>query len=276
MIYYIMNVAYTWFMVGLFYGAYAIAIKQEYGKGTSARAITGDLLVMFYFSLLITVFIASLAVKPKRVEGFFKGVCYVMGVYQIYITILIVQFIIDTNGTSYVLPLFAAGIGSFALIVIINCEIFTVFRGTFHFLFMIPTYVNIFLIYSICNIHDCTWGNRPDTLSNDEKERLEEFEEFRSRWTALWTLSNGFLGYVILVISDLTTTDSNGTYYLIAITGAGFIIIAIRVVGGLFYWIAEFCKKSIKEKHEVIIPALLRASTYAVVNPRNSQIVGNS
>ena len=34
---------------------------------------------------------------------------------------------------------------------------------------MLPTYMNIFIIYSFCNVHDVTWGTRDSNLINNEK-----------------------------------------------------------------------------------------------------------
>ena len=34
---------------------------------------------------------------------------------------------------------------------------------------MLPTFMNIFIIYSFCNVHDVTWGTRDSNLINNEK-----------------------------------------------------------------------------------------------------------
>lgn len=33
--------------------------------------------------------------------------------------------------------------------------------GMFTYIFMLPTFINIMSIYSMCNLHDVSWGNRP-------------------------------------------------------------------------------------------------------------------
>ena len=33
---------------------------------------------------------------------------------------------------------------------------------------MLPTFMNIFIIYSFCNVHDVTWGTRDSNLINNE------------------------------------------------------------------------------------------------------------
>ena len=223
------------------------------------------MMILFYIILLGVLFIEALAVKPRRVEGFYKFTSYVLGAYQIFVTVLIFTFVLASTDTEIFIPAYAAGIGSFAFIVLINCQIFTILRGAVHYLFLVPTYVNVFFIYSICNIHDCTWGNRPDSLSAEEKERIEEFEEFRTRWALLWLLSNSSLMYYFLVVSDIGNPNSDSYYALLLVAGFGFVVLVIRLFGGIIYLISESCKKSINEKHEIVINPAIRASTYSVV-----------
>jgi hypothetical protein len=135
--------------------------------------------------------------------------------------------------------------GLLAFIVLINCEVVTILKGVIHYIFLIPTYVNIFFIYSICNVHDCTWGNRPDALTAEEKERLEEFEEFRTRWTILWALCNSGFAYVINQFNKSRSTES--FYFLGGISLAGIGVIIIRVLGGFLYLFDECCKRKIKK-----------------------------
>ena len=39
--------------------------------------------------------------------------------------------------------------------------------------FMLPTFMNIFIIYSFCNVHDVTWGTRDSNLINNEQAQHE-------------------------------------------------------------------------------------------------------
>ena len=38
--------------------------------------------------------------------------------------------------------------------------------GLIAYLLLIPMFSNIFSIYSMCNLHDISWGNRPTTETN--------------------------------------------------------------------------------------------------------------
>lgn len=45
--------------------------------------------------------------------------------------------------------------------------------------FMLPTFMNIFIIYSFCNVHDVTWGTRDSNLINNEKAQHDMEVSYR-------------------------------------------------------------------------------------------------
>jgi len=61
-----------------------------------------------------------------------------------------------------------------------------------------PTYVNIFTIYAISNIHDVTWGSRPsvdnEAFKNVEKKKMILYKDYRSRFLVFWTIVNIIVG----------------------------------------------------------------------------------
>ena len=83
-----------------------------------------------------------------------------LAVYELYIVAIAIWYLMHNDNS-----LVSQGIGltalGFAVIVILNCEILTILTGVLHYIMLIPTYINVFLIYSICNVHDCTWGIDP-------------------------------------------------------------------------------------------------------------------
>lgn len=244
MFYYFVNVIYSWFLVGGFCLAVNIALHLQFSSVGSSDNVSrvGDALFLFYISILIMLFIISLAVKPHRVEDLYKTIVAILSLYQLYIIGIVIWFLL-AGGTT----LAAAGIGftalGFVLIVIINNEILTITSGCIYYVMLIPTYVNIFLIYSICNVHDCTWGNRPDMLNDDEKQRLEEFEEFRARWVIIWTFCNTLFSYVMTSVNS--GSSSNAYFYFLVISSVGMVILMIRVIGGIIYAFIEPCKKTL-------------------------------
>ncbi|CAG9324058.1 unnamed protein product [Blepharisma stoltei] len=112
--------------------------------------------------------------------------------------IFMIAFLVNVNFSKPIIVILAfCTAGMFTLNVLLNNAILPILRGIVLFLFLTPTYVNIFNIYAICNIHDCTWGNRPQELNNDERERLSDYQAFRTRWLVIWVLTNTFFAYCI-------------------------------------------------------------------------------
>ena len=242
MIYYILNVIYTWFIVGLFCLALIVSIRKSF-EVSSYYQFIGDCIILIYISLLIVIFIVSLGVKPRRIEDVFKGLAFVLGCFQIYIIWLVINFSVNGNfsySPDAVIASILGTAGMFALVVVLNCEVITVLKGILHYVFLIPTYVNIFFIYSICNVHDCTWGNRPDSLTAEEKDRFEEFEEFRTRWTIIWALCNSGFAYAMSTLNDL---DNSASFLILSgIAATGISIMILRAIGGIVYLVVECIK----------------------------------
>ena len=217
----------------------------------------------------------SLAVKPKRIEDFYKAIVAILGAYQIFVIGIVIEFALS-KGTDFQLVNMGLGLTAcgFAIIVLINCEGFNLLPKCLHYVLLIPTYVNIFLIYSICNVHDCTWGNRPDTLNSDEKQRLEEFEEFRAKWVIIWVVCNSAFSYFLTLSRD--STSSNSYYYFMIISAVGMIILCLRVIGGLIYFFTEGCYKTLSIDEKVNEdPDLKRRESVAHMYRKHSKHFGS-
>ena len=44
--------------------------------------------------------------------------------------------------------------------------------GLFSYIFMMPTFINVMAIYSMCNLHDISWGNRPTNVGGQGIEAV--------------------------------------------------------------------------------------------------------
>lgn len=100
------------------------------------------------------------------------------------------------------------------------------------FVFLTPTYVNILLIYANANIHDCTWGNRPDTLNKGEQQKESEFKAYRTKWLLLWILGNATFSYVFFTLFAKGRPE-----FVIVILFIGFVILCLRGIGSVAYFI---------------------------------------
>ena len=73
-------------------------------------------------------------------------------------------------------------------------------------------------------------GNRHDTLTAEEIQRLGEFEESRAKWVIMLILSNSLFNYVILSISTMSYYE----FYFFAVIGINLCIFFISIFWGSF------------------------------------------
>ena len=56
--------------------------------------------------------------------------------------------------------------------------------GLVSYILLLPTFINVMQVYSMCNLHDISWGNRPtasagtNALSGDAKKQ----QELKAKW----------------------------------------------------------------------------------------------
>lgn len=253
MVYYVVNVIFSWVMVGSFFAVFNILVKVAINDGNSSSIITASsIIILIYFLLLIFVIVMSLGVKPGRVEAMYKIIASIFGLYMIGSLICTIIFLTQSTYQIEVFYVIIATFIIFTIVVLVSCSVMTVLKGIMHYLFLTPTYVNIFLIYSICNTHDCSWGNRPDLLTQEEKDRIEEFEEFRIKWVIVWVLCNCSFVYFLNAISS----TQNGQWYIYGVGLFGMSIMMFRFLGAIAYIFHEACCKRKFKSSKKVQPAL--------------------
>jgi hypothetical protein len=166
---------------------------------------------------------------------------------MIFSMIIIVFFVLDAEDNFDFLPFVAyCTVTMFAISVVTHCAVMNILRGVIQFIVLTPSYVNLMLIYANCNIHDCTWGNRPDVLSKGEREKEAEFKAYRTKWLCVWILSNAVFAWFFNTLS----TKGHGEFVL-AVLMVGFAILVIRFIGSILYLFVECCaeRRRVRDKH---------------------------
>ena len=123
--------------------------------------------------------------------------------------------------------------------------------------FMLPTFMNIFIIYSFCNVHDVTWGTRDSNLINNEAAQhnmevsyvfllfvsidTSDFDPNSSSSGLLRTSSMrvGFSWYGLGVGAN--EFNSVAVYGVILTIIIG-ILFGYRFVGSIMYQVVKLCK----------------------------------
>ena len=241
---YFSTVIMTWIMVGCF----ALIIEDLLptlgvpGQADDAGFSITTIIVLVYTGLIVTVFIMSLAVeRPKQLENTYKVISGMLGFYMLAMVVLMIRFLfMMDNGTGNAQWIY--GFSIILIIVMITTPLLygclgTVLKHLFMFLVMCPTYINIFVIYAICNTHDCTWGNR-DTIKNPaELKQKDEFSLFRCRWAIVWAACNLAFYTIFSMLGKEEATHRFNAVYLVGIYST--IMLLSRFVGSICYFIQE-------------------------------------
>lgn len=253
MLYYVINVFFSYFLVGSFFLSFGLLLRNQFPESVDSNDelddmfTLGDTLLKLYFTCLIVVFILSLGAPPKGVEEIYKMISTIFAFFMFASIYFFVKFVLTEEFSTPVLMSAGITLCAFTVLPILHCTLFSLLQRMAHYLLITPTYINIFLIYAMCNLNDCSWGNRPDKMSVEEIKKADEFAKFRTVWVTVWAILNAGVGYT-LTLFDFTGTDdvdSPGYYYIYIIGLFGVSIILIRFIGGLLYWFIEtFIKKS--------------------------------
>ena len=86
--------------------------------------------------------------------------------------------------------------------------------GWMTYMFLLPTFMIIMNIYSMCNLHDISWGNRPSVVdagasafAESAKKQIElgkRYQMFRANFLCFWVILNGL--YIILIDARVSPT----------------------------------------------------------------------
>ena len=236
LVYFAATIFVSWVMVGSFYLfaelIFGGALSQT--NFSALKYFTGIELVMnFYLGILLVIFMLSFGVKTGKVEHTFKVISFLLAIYMILGFLLLNYFTFSSADklSLYTVFLLCAVMGSYAIGVVISKNLKKVLMMTVQFLLVTPIYVNFFGIYSVCNIHDCSWGNRPEIMTEEELQKVTDFQHYRTKWVVYWILSN-VLFYKAM---DLSLVDPNQIMLTFVFTLAAILILA-RFFGCIWHY----------------------------------------
>ena len=250
-IYSMLNMIYSFVLVGLFYAAMTTGLRSYLGLKlaySNTKFSIDDLrvetavhvFIMYgYISLLIIIFMISLG---SRIRDSGKAMWIISSVFSGYMALFLMlisyQFQKEYN-VNYVYIPSVIVVGSFFIVLVLNHCLFSTLLGIIQLLIMTPTYINIFTMYSICNIHDCSWGNRP-TGGREEANNADEFEKFRAKWVVWWAVLNIFVAYTIDTLDRESVINTNLYIYCVGIGQLS--IMVFKVLGGIAFIIKHKIK----------------------------------
>eukprot|EP00475_Leptophrys_vorax_P042468 TRINITY_DN8004_c0_g1_i1.p2 TRINITY_DN8004_c0_g1~~TRINITY_DN8004_c0_g1_i1.p2 ORF type:complete len:629 (-),score=152.11 TRINITY_DN8004_c0_g1_i1:1995-3881(-) len=270
-IYYVVMMLMQWFAVANVYLVFWVLINQY-----DSSVVWYETFKLIFGSFLVLQGILGLGNKPKRVSGIYFISTIVYGLFNYFILfVLFYQLFFGSSGISnnkMVIVSLAITFGSLIFISLVYGALFEILFAFLQYLFLSSMYLIIFPMYSICNIHDISWGTkdlndskikasadlfiRGNLTSEQMKARLRylkrqedeesktremietDFERFRSMVLVGWVFCNVVL---IEVMTDyyLRFNYTVFKWYTIAIFILAAFSIGVRTFGSLIFLFQE-------------------------------------
>lgn len=183
----------------------------------------------------------STTVEVTWAESSYRAASMFMGLISILMIVSAVIYASTQTAYSFAVIFFGIFLLSYIVPLLVNCaklKVSDFLKGVIYATYLSPTYVNILTIYAIANIHDITWGSRPDVQmgnhTSTEKKKDILYKDYRSRFLVFWALVNAAVGVAI----------SSSAYFIIVVIG-GFlgIVMLFKIVLSIVHTFKEKCDR---------------------------------
>ena len=208
-LYMLIQMVLSFIIVGSFYAVFTIFLRailpyENWWGITNPANIIQNVYIMFLGLTLLL----STTIDINWAENGFRLCSFVMGLFTFLMIGWSIVYALNESIQSisvialavflltYMIPLFVN---------IKNLKFWDFVKGLVYVTYLSPTYVNIFTIFSISNIHDVTWGSRPAgggsaAEVNTEKKKQIKYKDFRSQFLVIWCGVNAGVGYGISLL----------------------------------------------------------------------------
>ena len=244
-LYMIVQMILSFIIVGSFYAVFSIFLRailpsNKWLSITSAANVIQNVYIMFLGLTLLL----STTIDINWAENGFRLCSFVMGLFTLLMIACSIVFALNESIQS----VSVIGLGVFLLSYLIplfvnvkKLKFWAFVKGLVYVTYLSPTYINIFTIFSISNIHDVTWGSRPTgessrTAIETEKKKQILYKDFRSQFLVFWCFINGVVGYGI---SYLYESNNNYIVFYIAmfLVGVNVFKILLSLMHMMVSWI---------------------------------------
>lgn len=164
-VYYVVTLAFNWFGVSMLYLSFSFIVSLAL-ENVESHGVTMALFLAFHIVYLTLTFLQVLFGLGSKAQDVQRVYFVSSIVYGLLIVIAIGLSLWQLSGeTSFALLLIsAAGFGSFFVAACLHGRLYSMATNFLQYVFMLPTFLNMFTIYSLCNMHDVSWGTKEGNL----------------------------------------------------------------------------------------------------------------
>lgn len=176
MFYQLVNLLFTWFGIANYFLAFTI-LTQSLGELVHQLKVPNLILEYIYLALIVFIFLLSMGNRPAGAKFGYTLTMIILGLLTCYMTFaaiyLAIKSIIQSQQSSdstealltnytfiAVVISVAATFGVYLIASILFLEPWHMFTSLIQYYLMAPSFVSVFGVYSMCNVHDVSWGTK--------------------------------------------------------------------------------------------------------------------
>jgi len=208
-IYNAVQLVFTWTSLANFYLAFFFLVSSATTASSDAFNFLSEgagkavfeIFLNLYIGLLFVVLVCSLGNRPQgskwiyTISMFLFGLCNVITTwcagYTVFLAVPhtvagwkdILNLIKVNKALQDIVIALLATYGMYFISSLIHFEPWHMFTSFIQYMFLLPSYVNILMMYAMCNLHDVTWGTKGDNgaakdLGGAKKVKGDDGKEF--------------------------------------------------------------------------------------------------
>ena len=213
--YLLIQITLSFVLLGSFYAVFSIFLRailpSEICMSLTSAA---NIILNVYIMLLWLTLLLSTSIDIAWAENGFRFCSFAFGLFAVLMIVCSIMFALNANIQSISVILLGAFLFSYLIPLFINIKrlmFFAFIKGILYLTFLSATYINIFTIFSILNIHDVSWGSRQTSenskmLYETERKKQVLYKDFRAKFFLFWIMVNTIVGYGV---SQLYITKYN-------------------------------------------------------------------
>lgn len=245
-LYYSLSLTLTWFLIGLFYLTIYYSTRIIFEDSLVALVI-----LMALVAIIMLQFFCGLADnKPAQFSTAYHLSSLTLAILFMFVSVVTIIKLFDdiSSYQSWVLlSSIAASFGIYFIAAVVYGELMSIFLSLSQYWALIPTFTVIFPVFSMCNVHDISWGTKnieaiaaDNNKANNSEKKFMSANMFRIWIVLLWVACNGALVAVLTVFSDYFTPAQ----VLFVIFCSVLAVNGTRMAGSIIYWFSKIITRA--------------------------------
>ncbi|KNC96957.1 uncharacterized protein SPPG_09498 [Spizellomyces punctatus DAOM BR117] len=186
-LYNIFNLVFSWFGIGNFYLTFHFLFQGTRDSTTDPFGGAGMTIFVvlryFYFAAIGILFIISFGNRPQGSKNLYYAILVLMAIIMGFLLFMgghtvyqgipktaaqwaaIGDLLVNQPAFRDIIISLGSTYGLYVLSSLIHLDPWHVITSMAQYMLLLPVYINVFMVYAFCNLHDISWGTKGDNVA---------------------------------------------------------------------------------------------------------------